>query len=133
MRDVLFPRIATGLGGGMGGEHELVCGVLSGAGIAAGVFFGRDRPPRPDEPRTKAYELTDSVIVDFRRRFGTVFCGELIAEHVGVKPRDERWREMYKAAGVHERFCLKFVSFAVERWLEHFARLEGEADASDEP
>lgn len=119
MNDELIPRVATGLGGGMGGEHELVCGALSGAALAAGVFLGRDRPPEPDAARPKAYKLTDEVIVAFRQKFGTVFCYELIGQAIGVPPRDPRWVELYKAAGVRET-CANFVRFAVERWLDLF-------------
>ncbi len=113
----VIPRVASALGGGMGGSHELVCGVLSGGAMAAGVLLGRDMP---DEERPEqAYNLTDELIQGFRQEFGTVFCDELIGAEMGVAPGDECWSEIYKAKEMRQT-CVRFVRFVAGRWFDLF-------------
>lgn len=119
----IIPRIASGLGGGMGGSHELVCGALSGGAMASGVLLGRDMPDE-ERPET-AYNLTDELILSFRQEFGTVFCHELTGKELGVEPRDERWGDIYRAKDMRQT-CVRFVRFATGRWFDLFEEMTKE-------
>jgi C_GCAxxG_C_C family probable redox protein len=107
----LVPRIATTFGGGVGGSHALTCGALSGAVIATGVAFGRDRP---GDDRVHAEHLVQQLLEAFRLEFGAVNCHELLR----LPPDTPNWRETARALGVHETMCERFVRFAARRWLE---------------
>ncbi len=99
----------------MAGSHELVCGAVSGGMMATGVILGRDKPTGSSD---QANTLVDRLILSFRDEFGTVICYELIGQMVGVGPRDERWREMFKAHDVKQKRCANFVRFIATRWLD---------------
>ena len=60
--DDRFVRIATGLGGGLGGTHQELCGALSGGVLLIGALYGRIKP---DEDQSLCMELT----ILFRERF----------------------------------------------------------------
>ena len=55
-------RMATGLGGGLGGTHQEMCGALSGGVLVIGGLLGRQNLEQDDEP---AY----SQAARFRERF----------------------------------------------------------------
>lgn len=122
LENEIIPRIASGLGGGMGGSHELVCGALSGGAMASGVLLGRDMP---DEGRPEAYDLTDELISGFRQEFGTVFCHELVGKELGVEPRAERWGDIYRAKDMRQT-CVRFVRFVTGRGFDLFEEMTKE-------
>jgi len=107
----LIPRIATGFGGGIAGTHESNCGALSGGVMAAGVFFGRDRP---EDDHQRAYALVRNLLADFQEQFGTTICCQLTE----LDPQDPDWREKYHARNLRQERCVHFVRFVVRRWLE---------------
>jgi len=70
----LIPAIATGFCSGMartGGQ----CGAVSGAVMGIGLVCGR---ARPDEEVAPAYECVQKLLEQFRDRFGSTNCYELI-------------------------------------------------------
>lgn len=106
----LIPRIATGFGGGAGSTHQYICGALSGAVIATGIAFGRERA---EESRERANNSIKELLRGFRQEFGSVNCYEL----VGIPYEEEKWSERWQAMNMRDR-CVDFVRFVVERWLE---------------
>jgi C_GCAxxG_C_C family probable redox protein len=74
--DPRYLRLSTGLGGGIGGTREEVCGALSGGVLVIGGLLGRQEPNTNDD---EAYALCE----EFRRRFlahiGDTQCGRLRA------------------------------------------------------
>lgn len=106
----LLPRIATGFGGGVGSAHRYMCGALTGAVIATGIAFGREKTW---ESREEAVNLIKGLLRGFRQEFGSVNCYEL----VGIPYEEEDWSEKWQAMNMGNR-CVGFVRFVVERWLE---------------
>ena len=107
----LIPRIATGFCGGVGSTHRHICGALSGAVMATGIAFGRDRA---EESREKALNLVKELLRSFHREFGSTECYELVR----FDPDDERFSEKWGAWNMQEEKCVHYVRFVVERWLE---------------
>ncbi len=106
----LIPRMATFFGGGVGSTHRQMCGALTGAVIATGIAFGREKPR---ENRGEGVDLVKELLRNFRREFGSVNCYEL----VGIPYEEEEWSEKWQAMNMRDR-CVEFVRFVVERWLE---------------
>jgi len=106
----LIPRIATGFGGGVGSTHRHMCGALTGAVMATGIAWGRERP---EESREKAVNLIRELLRGFHQEFGSANCYEL----VGIHYEEEGWSEKWQAMNMRDR-CVEFVRFVVERWLE---------------
>jgi C_GCAxxG_C_C family probable redox protein len=67
-------RLATGLGGGVAGTCDELCGALSGGILVIGALYGRDRPGGDD---TRAYEFTSRYRDRFRDAFGATQCALL--------------------------------------------------------
>ena len=107
----LIPRIATGFCGGVGSTHRHICGALSGAVMATGIVFGRERA---EENREKALSLIRKLLRGFRQEFGSTQCHDLVR----LDPDDERFSEKWSAWNMREEKCVHFVRFVVERWLE---------------
>lgn len=94
-------RSSTGLAGGDGGKRE-ICGAVVGDIQAIGLKYGRvdksvDRKP--------AMEHNGRLIAEFKRRFGTLSCQELVKDFPDLNSRERK--EHYTG----------FVAFVAE-WLE---------------
>ena len=72
-------RMTTGLGGGVGGTYQEICGVIIGA------IHGR---VRPDEDDSRCQRLAALYLERFGAELGTIRCGELRALGYGS---DGRW------------------------------------------
>jgi len=107
----LIPHIASGFCGGVGSTHRHICGALSGAVIATGIAFGREKA---EESREKALNLVKELLRSFRQEFGSTECHELVR----IDPDDERFSEKWSAWNMGAERCVHFVRFAVKRWLE---------------
>ena len=107
----LIPRMATGFCGGVGSTHRYICGAISGAVLATGIAFGRDKA---EESRDKALNLVKELLRSFRKEFGSIDCYQLVA----LDPDDERFSEKWSAWNMGEEKCVHFVRFVVGRWLE---------------
>src|SRR5512143_218820 len=70
-------KIATGLGGGMGGRGE-VCGAVTGGILALGLKFGRGEK---DEKAVAqhAYGKTAELMAAFEKAHGSCVCRTLLA------------------------------------------------------
>jgi C_GCAxxG_C_C family probable redox protein len=68
----------TGLGGGIGGGREGVCGAVSGGVAALGLLHGREHPPEGD--RLWTYEVCRDFVSRFQTAFGATVCRELVGD-----------------------------------------------------
>lgn len=98
----------TGLGGGIGGAREGVCGAVSGGVAALGLIHGREHPPEGD--RLWTYEVCRDFVSRFHTAFGATVCRELVGDLLrqttaeAEEQRKARCRQ-YTLAAV--RLCLE--------------------------
>ena len=104
--------IAGGMGGGVGGCKEEICGALSGAVLTLGMLL-----PHVEEDDQAAKERVYAVTAEFRRRFmerfGWCRCGELLTNE--ASEADRKWAAELGA----ERVCPVFIMETV-RLLEDY-------------
>lgn len=67
-------RMTSGLGGGIGGSYEELCGVMSGGTLIIGGLYGRTRV---DEDDSECNRLVCAFRDRFVERFGTTRCFDL--------------------------------------------------------
>ena len=106
--------IAGGMGGGVGGCKEEICGALSGAVLALGMLL-----PHVEEDDQAAKERIYAVTSEFRRRFTQRFgycrCGELLNNE--ASEADRKWADEIGA----EKVCPVFIMETV-RLLEEYLK-----------
>jgi C_GCAxxG_C_C family probable redox protein len=106
----VFPRIASGFGGGIGGTGA-VCGAVVGATMVIGLKRGRDDA---SEDRFGTWR----IVQEFRRRFeaemGHICCHEL----TGIDLSTEEGREQFRSSDVPIRVCLRAGGTAYRLVLE---------------
>jgi C_GCAxxG_C_C family probable redox protein len=78
--DDQFLRATTGLGGGLGGSQQELCGVLSGGTMIIGACHGRTSPDQNDD---ECYERACLYRERFLEAFGTTRCFDLRASGYG--------------------------------------------------
>ena len=100
----LDPRIATGFGGGLG-RNGFLCGAVAAATMIIGLQ-GRGKGKK------RVYPVVDRFINDFKSRFGSVNCRELI----GVDLKTEEGLAYLKEEG-HKK-CSEFVRYAADKLSE---------------
>ena len=101
--ETIIPRIATGLGGGIGRNGD-VCGALTGGVVGIGLAMGRNSSEQNRDP---CYVAVDRFYSAFTKEFGTCKCREL----TGLDLKTEKGREAYQAQ-IHSERCTKIVSWA---------------------
>ena len=69
-------KLSSSFGGGMGRLRE-VCGAVSAMFAIAGLKKGYTTPNN-DDIKAKHYELIQSLAEDFKSKFGTIICRELL-------------------------------------------------------
>ena len=102
-------KLSSSFGGGMGRMRE-TCGAVTGMFLVAGYLWGYS-DIGDKSVITEHYARIQKLAADFKDKFGTICCRELLA---GIKttpgakptPRDEKF---YK-----ERPCTVFVEYAAE-------------------
>ena len=94
--EACLPRVATCFGGGL--RH--------------GRREGEGR-----EAKERAYGLTARIVDDFRERFGTILCRELIKVDLS-KPEG---RETYRRENIRDEHCFNNVTTAVMAAYEAIA------------
>ena len=70
----IVPKVATPFGAGISREG-LLCGCIAGGVMSIGLKYGSSNP---SDDRAKAYELTVQFCREFERKFGSLFCFELV-------------------------------------------------------
>jgi C_GCAxxG_C_C family probable redox protein len=100
----LDPSIATGFGGGLS-RNGFVCGAVAAGAMIIGLK-GRGKGKK------LVYPVVDRFLNDFKSRFGSVNCRELI----GVDLKTEEGIAYFKKEG-HEK-CSNFVCYAADTVCE---------------
>jgi len=103
----LIPRIATGFGGGIGHTGN-VCGAVSGAVMALGIAFGREKP-EDRATRDRLYLLVESFLREVEKALGHLDCFSLI----GVRLNTEEGLKQYREENLRER-CRSIVATVEE-------------------
>jgi C_GCAxxG_C_C family probable redox protein len=106
LKSELAPRMATGFGAGMA-RCGYACGAFTGAIIAFGILFGRDKP---EDSRMNCYSKVLELEKQFVERFGSVDCIKL----TGFDMRTPEGHAAAKEAGVWATKCPLFVRAAAE-------------------
>jgi C_GCAxxG_C_C family probable redox protein len=73
-------RTVTGLGGGVGGTQQEMCGALSGGVLLIGALYGRTGA---DEDDSRCMRLSSLYRDQFAQTMGSTRCGELRAGRYG--------------------------------------------------
>jgi C_GCAxxG_C_C family probable redox protein len=107
-----IPRIASGLGGGVGRQGE-VCGALTGGVLAVGLVHGRDRA-QETEAKNAVHAKAGQFVQRFAEVNGALRCRDLI----GLDVSSEEGVQEYYARNLLEEKCLGIVSNAVRVVLE---------------
>lgn len=111
-------RMSASFGGGIGRMRETcgaACGLFLLAGLETGATDGADR-----EGKAANYALVQELAAEFKRRNGSLNCGELL----GLKKKapisslpEERTAHYYA-----KRPCSKMVEEAARIWVEYLEK-----------
>ena len=101
-------RLSQSFGGGMA-HMGLTCGAVTGAFLAIGLKHGRIRP-EDLESRDKTYELVKGFVDEFKARFGSINCRELVGYNMDDPDEFQEARDK----GVFEELCPRLVQSAAE-------------------
>lgn len=101
-------KVACAFGGGMG-KQQLTCGAVTGALMALGLKFGKALDDS-EEKKKETYALTRRFCEEFKERFGSLNCLELL-ENLDMNDSADNAR--IHELGLHESHCSKYVSEAV--------------------
>lgn len=110
-------RMASGMGGGMGGLR-FTCGAVSGMVMALGALKGYDEP-QDLESKKRLYAKVQELHKQFTDVYGTSNCAELLkANGVAVQAAPvERTPEYYR-----KRPCARYVEACAKLLAEELAR-----------
>lgn len=101
--------MTAGFGGGMGGTRE-TCGAVTGMIFALGALYG-PYDPQDNAAKTELYTRIRAAMEEFKKKFGTTCCRELLLK-AGCLPKPDpsvRNAKYYSA-----RPCAHFVREAAE-------------------
>lgn len=124
LEDDVLAKASSGLAGGIGGTQS-VCGALTGAALALGIKYGRDKsylagPPEAAlKAQTEVVEQVARLSKWFEREFGSTICAELRKSHMGTDlsmgvPWQNEWANQL---GMRTR-CTEFVAATCRRALQ---------------
>ncbi len=115
-------KVATGLGGGMGGSGE-VCGAVTGGILALGLKFGRGGQAEKSVAQ-HAYQKTLELMAAFEKAHGSCSCRTLLG---GCDLRTPEGMQRFKEQGLHGKVCVgcvRTVGEILERMLSPARSLE---------
>lgn len=115
-----IPRIAAGLGGGLGLQGE-ACGALTGGVLVVGLAHGSDHLVEREE-KEALYARAGAFVQRFAEVNGTLRCRDLI----GLDVSTEAGLEEYRSRNLGEERCSGIVSNATLAILELLAEWEQE-------
>ncbi len=102
-------KVATGLGGGLGGRGD-VCGAVSGGVLALGLKFGRGGQQEKAVAQ-QAYQKTGELMAAFERVHGSCICRALLC---GCDLRTPEGMQRFREEGLHQKVCVGCVRTAGE-------------------
>lgn len=103
-KDSLIPKLATGLGAGIGRKGSL-CGNFTGSLLVIGMKLGR-KDPKDQASKEKVYRESYRFWDQFEKEFGSCYCYDLINCHLDNEEERQRWLAaggMEKCAGIVEK------------------------------
>ena len=109
-------RIASNFGGGVAGLGN-ICGALSAGMMALGLIHGtngNDSKEEFEEKRNKLRDISQGLLLDFEREFGSMNCVYLL----GIDRRTEEGKKLYdekKSRG--ELRCDEYVEWTASKVL----------------
>lgn len=106
---------ASAFGGGIA-RYQSVCGALTGAEIALGLYGGKVVPD-PKQVADTMRPFTRGLVESFRSEFGAAECRTLIPFEFD----DPGAYEQFRKSGVKQRQCHGYVKYTVRQvhsWLE---------------
>ena len=111
-------RMAASFGGGIGLMRETcgaACGLVRVGGWVTGAVDGADR-----EGKAANYALVQELAAEFKKRNGSLNCGELLGlkKKAPVSSEPEARTEQYYA----KRPCSKMVEEAARIWAEYLEK-----------
>lgn len=87
--DPLIPKLATGLGAGIGRKGSL-CGNFTGSVLVIGMKLRR-RDPKDQENKEMVYKESYRFWDQFEKKFGSCYCYDLIHCHLDNEEERKRW------------------------------------------
>ena len=94
-------KLATGLGGGMGGRGE-TCGAVTGGILALGLKYGRGAQDEKSVAQ-QAYQKTGELMAAFERMHGTCMCRALLS---GCDLRTQEGMKRFREEDLHHKVCV---------------------------
>ena len=110
-KNELVPKIAAGLGGGMG-RCGSACGAMTSTILAVGIKYGSNEPN--PEKQAKVYANTSKLFKQFEQQHGTVFCRDLIKCDL-CKPEEVAKARKEK---IFNKVCRNLIRDAINNFLE---------------
>ncbi len=105
-------KVATGLGGGMGGSGE-VCGAVTGGILALGLKYGRGGQQEKAVAQ-QCYKRTLELMQAFERVHGSCICRTLLD---GIDLRTPEGMQQFKELGLHQKVCVRCVRTVGDCWI----------------
>ena len=102
-------KVATGLGGGLGGSGE-VCGAVSGGILALGLKYGRGGQEEKSVAQ-QAYKKSLELMVAFERVHGSCSCRVLLD---GCDLRTPEGMQRFREQDLHHKVCVGCVRTVAE-------------------
>lgn len=104
--------------GGISGHQDGVCGAVSGIGIALGLRYRENSgdSEKAQQARETAIQKTGEIVRQFKKRFGTIVCIDLVGVDFSDPEAAKRHFEN-PPCGITDT-CSDFVKFAVETMIE---------------
>jgi C_GCAxxG_C_C family probable redox protein len=102
-------KVATGLGGGIGGRGE-VCGAVTGGILALGLKYGRGEKAEKSVAQL-AYQKTEELMAAFERAHGSCMCRTLLC---GCDLRTPDGMKRFREEDLHHKVCVGCVRTVCE-------------------
>jgi C_GCAxxG_C_C family probable redox protein len=100
-------KIASVFGAGMGRMQE-TCGAVTGAFMALGLEYGF-KEPKDQGARAKTLQIAREFVAEFKKRFGTISCRELLGCDLNTTEGQKKHEEKKQRVLI----CKKCVETAV--------------------
>jgi C_GCAxxG_C_C family probable redox protein len=94
-------KMATGLGGGMGGRGE-ICGAVTGGILVLGLKYGRGEEEEKSVAH-QTYQKTNELMDAFERVHGSCQCRTLVD---GCDLRTPEGMQRFRQDGLHQKVCV---------------------------
>jgi len=107
---------STAFTGGIGGQQEAPCGVISSATVCLGL---RHRCPSEDkekarQSRSDARQEANELVQGFKEKFGAITCLELL----GVSFSDTDQYQKLRESGVQREKCDSYLIYVIDKLYE---------------